>query len=376
MCLPLSMDRQQMRNSVLAPATRGADGYRGVDGGHNTSSWGGAVLFGSDDGLWHMWASEMTEHCGIGAWAQNSRIVHAVSTDPAGPYARKQVVWEVFSHEPEVVRGPNGEYVMFFTASLRSSRGSATAVAKIILRATGQQGQETARRAPRRSAVALDADPSWMSYAMRPDGPWSDPVQIFKDTTARTRTFHQPYSLTGRLSPYGGSGRDGGRDATWLPPRTGETQPHTLSTLTRGRCGRTWDLRERRTRSCIATRTQTFTQCSITCMDLTRPITGGLMLLAGMPSQGTARHGFTVAWPGDPPRRGAGGRRRVQRRGIVPLHAERASPPRVSRGRHDLSLGDSGTVWARQESGEAANNGDASFTLVQPVRSASRRLSN
>ena len=28
---------------ALSPATRGADGYRGVDGGHNTSSWGGAV---------------------------------------------------------------------------------------------------------------------------------------------------------------------------------------------------------------------------------------------------------------------------------------------------------------------------------------------
>lgn len=45
----------------LLPPTRGA-GYRGVDDGHNTSSWGGAVLKGSD-GLYHMWAAEMTEHC-------------------------------------------------------------------------------------------------------------------------------------------------------------------------------------------------------------------------------------------------------------------------------------------------------------------------
>ena len=36
-------------------------GYRGTDGGHNTSSWGGAVLEGAD-GKFHMWASEMTEH--------------------------------------------------------------------------------------------------------------------------------------------------------------------------------------------------------------------------------------------------------------------------------------------------------------------------
>jgi hypothetical protein len=37
---------------ALQPATKGA-GYRGVDNGHNTSSWGGAVLPGPD-GKWHM----------------------------------------------------------------------------------------------------------------------------------------------------------------------------------------------------------------------------------------------------------------------------------------------------------------------------------
>ena len=73
--------------------------------GHNTSSWGGAVLKGGD-GQYHMWAAEMTEHCGIGTWQQNSRVIHATSTEPGGSYVRKDVVWEVFSHEPEVVPGP------------------------------------------------------------------------------------------------------------------------------------------------------------------------------------------------------------------------------------------------------------------------------
>ena len=43
----------------LLPATRGA-GYHAVDGGHNTSSWGGAALPGPDS-RWHLWAAEMTE---------------------------------------------------------------------------------------------------------------------------------------------------------------------------------------------------------------------------------------------------------------------------------------------------------------------------
>ena len=61
-----SGDRCETLN--LLPTTHHA-GYRGTDDGHNTSSWGGAVLPGPD-GKYHMWASEMTEHCGIGAWAE------------------------------------------------------------------------------------------------------------------------------------------------------------------------------------------------------------------------------------------------------------------------------------------------------------------
>eukprot|EP01050_Picozoa_sp_SAG11_P017210 SAG11_NODE_2455_length_3343_cov_2.469482_2_plen_235_part_00 len=138
-----------------------------------------AVLKGSD-GLYHMWAAEMTEHCGIGTWQQNSRVVHATSESPGalcigwggsvavclwsflacsthtcgidmwraifffltapiymvnrylylyigtyvgGSYKRKDVTWEVFSHEPEVVPAPGGTYVMYFTADLRSEHG-------------------------------------------------------------------------------------------------------------------------------------------------------------------------------------------------------------------------------------------------------------
>ena len=88
---------------MLLPALRD-QGYRGIDDGHNTSSWGGAVLYDNGTQSYHMWAAEMTEHCGIGAWAQNSRIIRAESTHPGGPYERKQVVYEVFSHERVCVR--------------------------------------------------------------------------------------------------------------------------------------------------------------------------------------------------------------------------------------------------------------------------------
>ena len=155
-------------------------GYQGVDGGHHTSSWGAAVLKGRRDGLWHMFASEMTEHCGIGAWAQNSRIIHATSDTPEGPYRRSEVVWEVFSHEPEVVPGPNGEYIMFFTADLRSPHGDCNCCRE-------DQGPCDGSTGPGDCPDLLrDDDGSFMSWAS-PNASgtkgwtWSDPVLIFPD---------------------------------------------------------------------------------------------------------------------------------------------------------------------------------------------------
>ena len=101
----------------LLPTQR-SSGYRGEDGGNHTSSWGGSVLPASD-GRWHMWSAEMTDHCGIGAWSQNSRIIHATSDSAGGKYVRQNVTFPVFSHEPVVVPGPGGEFIMFFTADLR-----------------------------------------------------------------------------------------------------------------------------------------------------------------------------------------------------------------------------------------------------------------
>ena len=61
-------------------------GLQTVVNGSQVSSWGGSVLL-ADDGRYHMWAAEMSEHTGIKAWITNSRIVHAVSSahDPQRP---------------------------------------------------------------------------------------------------------------------------------------------------------------------------------------------------------------------------------------------------------------------------------------------------
>jgi len=170
--------------NLLKP-TRGA-GYRGMDGGRNTSSWGGAVLKGPD-AQYHMWAAEMTEHCGIGAWQQNSRIIHATSATPGGVYTRKDVTWEVFSHEPEVVPGPSGEYVMYFTSDLRSHRGICNCCREAMGPCDGSTGPGDC---PGSQQVGTKLGfGSFMAYTTDPNGNWSTPQKIFGDYVGGDTNF-------------------------------------------------------------------------------------------------------------------------------------------------------------------------------------------
>ena len=89
------------------------------------SSWGGSVLR-DNDGVYHMWAAEMTESTGIKSWITNSQIVHAIANNPSTPFRfeRQEVVWPVFAHEPTVSRAPSGEYVMMYTTNYGEVSGS------------------------------------------------------------------------------------------------------------------------------------------------------------------------------------------------------------------------------------------------------------
>ena len=69
----------------------------------NVSSWGGSVVQ-DDDGMFHMYAAEMIGGCGIDYWEPNSRVVHAVAADPAGPFRYADQVLAPFAHE---VRPPH-----------------------------------------------------------------------------------------------------------------------------------------------------------------------------------------------------------------------------------------------------------------------------
>ena len=121
-----------------------------------------------------MWVSEMSNHCGLTAWQQNTRIVHAVSDTPDGKYRFVNEVIPTFAANPAVVRGENGEYIMLFEHSwpppcnyskCTCSNGSTTQVCEEAM-AAKHCNFNTARW------------PSYMAYATNPNGPWSTPELI------------------------------------------------------------------------------------------------------------------------------------------------------------------------------------------------------
>ena len=156
---------------ALEPTMREA-GLRMVDStsGANISSWGGATLIDSGSPpIYHMWASEMMEGCGIEAWRSNSRIVHATSSDGIR-FTRRGVVFPRFAHEPTVARAPTGEWVMWFT-------GDPEGVPPPPLCKQCVDGNTLANTS---CATGYTINgPTYLSWAASPYGPWSTPQRLF-----------------------------------------------------------------------------------------------------------------------------------------------------------------------------------------------------
>jgi hypothetical protein len=76
----------------------------------NKTTWGGNILAAA--GAYHLFASAMTNGCGLGDWSSNSRIEHAVSTTPTGPYKFAQVAVPTWAHNAAPIALPGGSYAI------------------------------------------------------------------------------------------------------------------------------------------------------------------------------------------------------------------------------------------------------------------------
>jgi hypothetical protein len=137
---------------------------------HDSSTWGGSVSFDEKTKLYHMFASEIVNNCGLYSWTTNSQVIRATSASPYGPYRKVQVVVPIFAHDANVIRSPSGEWVLFVTA-LQGVKPK-------------DCRNNTNRRNPWRNDSSLLPPPkdTYMLWADNPEGPWSEPIMVINST--------------------------------------------------------------------------------------------------------------------------------------------------------------------------------------------------
>ena len=215
----------------LQPAMR-RSGVQWHHDGKNISTWGGSVV--QVNGTFHMWLSEMVNHCGIDSCTRNSRIVHAISrTGGDGPYEKQEVVVGVSSHEPTVVTAPGGQLVMYFLAFHWDEPATlaCTCVNGSTLPDSCPPYDPDDEVTPRRKGGG-----TWMIWADGPEGPWSEPVLIFQpgqwgephpDGTNLAVTILANRSLVGLIKSIGSPQMSAIRLVTasdWQEPKTYRAQ--------------------------------------------------------------------------------------------------------------------------------------------------------
>lgn len=144
------------------------------------SSWGGLPVYDPLDGTWHLFYSQMAKGCGLGAWSTNSRIVHAVSNNPLGPFVDVDVVQPAFSHNAQAFRTPDGTWVVFYIGCAQGEHvvdcgGSAADALPLAPRTVppgGPGDNPSPLCAPQPYGALGEAYISY-SWAPSPGGPWT-----------------------------------------------------------------------------------------------------------------------------------------------------------------------------------------------------------
>ena len=94
---------------------------------NSTFTWGGAVVRDPDSptSLFHGFFTEYLNHCPMtyGTWSTSTRIRHATSETPQGPYTAQDVAVPTAAGNPVLARAPDGTWLLYFTNE-RWTRGS------------------------------------------------------------------------------------------------------------------------------------------------------------------------------------------------------------------------------------------------------------
>ena len=159
--------------------------HGGTNDNKSTSSWGGSVLeLNNSNGTREYWmfAAEFANHCDLGQWGTNSQVVAAVSLTPAGPYVRQNVAVPAWSHNPEVVRAPDGTLVIY-TLGAGQSNGpmqNCSGSVAVVPHGGGTRLSQGGGGATSSAVVGTSANFTVHSAAF-PMGPWSATTMVIEN---------------------------------------------------------------------------------------------------------------------------------------------------------------------------------------------------
>lgn len=103
------------------------------------TSWGGNAL-PDDSGTYHLFTSAMSSGrnhnthasdltpgpCSIGSWESDSLVIHAVASSPLGPFRLADVALPSQHTNPQIVRAPDGEWLLYTLGGIDCTRCSNT----------------------------------------------------------------------------------------------------------------------------------------------------------------------------------------------------------------------------------------------------------
>jgi len=80
------------------------------------SSWGAKIVKDPKvASLYHLFAAEFINHCGLDYWSPNSRVIRAVSFQPDGPFEFAEEVLGTFHHNPTIVWSESDQLWLLYT---------------------------------------------------------------------------------------------------------------------------------------------------------------------------------------------------------------------------------------------------------------------
>ena len=103
----------------LLPATNYKAFYRATE-----SSWGGSVLYNENDSKYHMFVSDMSYNCTLEEWTTNSRVAHAISDTPEGPYHEVDITVPIWAHNPTAHKVPNENIYVVYHIGFGTDHGT------------------------------------------------------------------------------------------------------------------------------------------------------------------------------------------------------------------------------------------------------------